>query len=314
MDSNASASVSQFLRSSIQLIKVSNQMETPNSEVHVWTLALHLGVLSGELHEQHIRFTQKFVALLKMRAPTKGAAETREAHELNLKNYAKEVASLEGLLARIKGCSHVIKDLAAWAELFKYRTAEEQKDASVLLSVEFDTMKSFYREKLERGDKLAHPVRSWPKSDGAFKDLTDHLKKIFDYRKLAGAKALREARDPPPSWAASGKAVVLGKRGGGGDYSDREKAPRVPGTSRMHFADKPQVEELQTVTSTFSPTYPPFSSSLFISCPCSTSKQEARPTRWQWLTRSGNFHGRIIFCGNPKNILLGENRYTNERK
>ena len=56
--------------------------------------------------------------------------------------------------------------------------------------------------------------------------------------------------------------------------------------------------------STFSPTYPPFSSSLFISCPCSTSKQEARPTRRQWSTQSGNFQGRIIFCGNPKNILL----------
>ena len=135
VDSNASASVSQFLRSSIQLIKVSNQMETPNSEVHVWTWALHLGILSGELHEQHIRFTQKLVALLKMGAPTKGAAETQEAHELNLKNYAMEVSSLEGLLARIKGCSHVIKDLAAWAELFKCGTAEEQKDASVLLSV-----------------------------------------------------------------------------------------------------------------------------------------------------------------------------------
>ncbi len=74
--------------------------------------------------------------------------------------------------------------------------------------------------------------------------MTDHLKKILDNRKFAGARALREARDPPPSWAASGKVVVLGKRGGGGDYSDREKEPCVPGTSRTHFADKTQVEEL----------------------------------------------------------------------
>ena len=247
VDSNASASVAQYLRTVIQLVKVANQMETTNSEVHVWTWALHLGILIGELSEQHIRFTQKLVALLKMGAPTKGAAETQEAHELNLKNYAKEAASLEGLLARIKGCTHVIKDLAAWAELFKCGTTEEQREAAVLLSVELDMMKSFYSEAFERGDKLAHPPRSMPKSDGASKDLTDHLKKILDNRKFAGARALSDARNPPPSGAAPGKAVVLGKRGPGGDYSDRDKAPRVPGTSRTYFADKTQVEELQTV-------------------------------------------------------------------
>ena len=93
------------------------------------------------------------------------------------------IASLEGLLARIKGCTLVIHDLAAWAEFFKSGDAQEQHEAQALLAGVLNTVRGFCAQALTDGDQVAQPPRFGPKTPGAPKDLHDHFKKICDGRK-----------------------------------------------------------------------------------------------------------------------------------
>ncbi len=135
VDTNAAASLAKYIRQNMALIMAANNMSMPNADVNVWVWASNLNVMIKELGEQHMRFSANLCALLKSGPPAAVAAEGHEAQELKRSQHVAKIASLEGLLARIKGCTLVINDLAAWAEFFKSGDAQEQHDAQALPAI-----------------------------------------------------------------------------------------------------------------------------------------------------------------------------------
>ena len=252
VDTNAAASLAKYIRTNMTLIMAANNMSKPNSDYNVWVWANNLNVIVKELGEQHFRFSANLCALLKSGPPVAVVAEGQEAHELKRSQHVAKIASLEGLLARIKGCTLVIQDLAAWAEFFKSGDAQEQVEAQALLAGELNTIKAFFDQALVDGDRTAFPPRFAPKTPGAPKDLHDLFKKICDGRKNRAERFQQQLRNPAPyqfgAAAAAEATQTLGKRGNGNrDTQGQLVVERPPGTSRVDYATKTQAEELQDV-------------------------------------------------------------------